>query len=181
MISAAARRSRPGLRGQVPAFALTHLVDHRGHDRHSMLARPARRAAGPLPVGDPPVELGGVEGLGRAVVAGQLGQLAGELGGQVAGLAAGQPLPSTARVARVARSACLRVSNRPRSLDLLDELVEVEPIAGTAWCMFLHEGYCVSGSASCRPKTGPRRDLGPAMAMSSSRATTRGRSVMNRG
>jgi hypothetical protein len=57
-----------------------------------MLAGLASAATHPFPVGDPPVELGAFEGLGRAVVAGQLGQLAGELGGQVAGLAAGQPL-----------------------------------------------------------------------------------------
>jgi hypothetical protein len=24
---------------------------------------------------------------------------------------------------------------------------DVKPIAGTDWCIFLHEGYCVSGSA----------------------------------
>jgi hypothetical protein len=27
---------------------------------------------------------------------------------------------------------------------------DVKPIAGTEWCMFLHEGYCVSGSAIVR-------------------------------
>jgi hypothetical protein len=46
-----------------------------------MLAGLAGRAAHLLAVGDPAVELGGVERLGRAVIAGQLGQPAGELRG----------------------------------------------------------------------------------------------------
>jgi hypothetical protein len=80
-----------------------------------MLASPARGAAGPLAFGHAAVELGGVERLGRAVIAGQLGQLAGKLRGRVTGFAAGQPLAEHGQGRRVARSACPRVSNPPRS------------------------------------------------------------------
>jgi hypothetical protein len=31
---------------------------------------------------------------------------------------------------------------------------DVKPIAGTDWCMVLHEGYCVSGSAIVRAEDG---------------------------
>jgi hypothetical protein len=34
---------------------------------------------------------------------------------------------------------------------------DVKPIAGTEWCMVLHEGYCVSGSAIVRAEDGSER------------------------
>jgi hypothetical protein len=41
---------------------------------------------------------------------------------------------------------------------------DVKPIAGTDWCMVLHVGYCVSGSAIVRaPRRSLRRDLGQAV------------------
>ena len=54
---------------------------------------------------------------------------------------------------------------------------DVKPIAGTEWCMFLHEGYCVSGSAIVRAESEPRPGSGPATTMSSSLGMTRGSSV----
>jgi hypothetical protein len=38
---------------------------------------------------------------------------------------------------------------------------DVKPIAGTDWCMFLHEGYCVSGSAIVRAEDGSETRIGP--------------------
>jgi hypothetical protein len=58
---------------------------------------------------------------------------------------------------------------------------DVKPIAGTDWCMVLHEGYCVSGSAIVRADTGPRPGLGRATATSSSPVTMPGSSAMSRG
>jgi hypothetical protein len=89
-----------------------------------MLAGLASAATHPFPVGDPPVELGAFEGLGRAVVAGQLGQLAGELGGQVAGLAAGQPLTQHRQGGPGRLLGVLAGVEPAPFLDLLDELVE---------------------------------------------------------
>ena len=59
--------------------------------------------------------------------------------------------------------------------------VEMVTIAGTDWCMVMHQGYCVSGSAVSGQKTAPRPGSGPATAMSSSPDTTPGSSVTNRG
>ena len=36
-----------------------------------------------------------------------------------------------------------------------------KPIAGTEWCMFLHEGYCVSGSAIVQAEDGSQTQVGP--------------------
>ena len=38
---------------------------------------------------------------------------------------------------------------------------DVKPIAGTDWCMVLHEGYCVSGSAIVRAEDGTETSVGP--------------------
>ena len=38
---------------------------------------------------------------------------------------------------------------------------DVKPIAGTDWCMVLHEGYCVSGSAIVRAEDGTETRVGP--------------------
>jgi hypothetical protein len=38
---------------------------------------------------------------------------------------------------------------------------DVKPIAGTEWCMFRHEGYCVSGSAIIRGEDGSETRIGP--------------------
>jgi hypothetical protein len=38
---------------------------------------------------------------------------------------------------------------------------DVKPIAGTEWCMFLHEGYCVSGAAIVRAEDGTETRIGP--------------------
>ena len=38
---------------------------------------------------------------------------------------------------------------------------DVRPIAGTDWCRFLHEGYCVSGSAIVRAEDGSETRVGP--------------------
>ena len=38
---------------------------------------------------------------------------------------------------------------------------DVKPIAGTDWCMVLHEGYCVSGSAIVRTEDGTETRVGP--------------------
>ena len=38
---------------------------------------------------------------------------------------------------------------------------DVKPIAGTEWCMVLHEGYCVSGSAIVRADDGSETRVGP--------------------
>jgi hypothetical protein len=36
-----------------------------------------------------------------------------------------------------------------------------QAIAGTEWCMFLHEGYCVSGSAIVQAEDGTETRIGP--------------------
>ena len=38
---------------------------------------------------------------------------------------------------------------------------DVKPIAGTDRCMFLHEGYCVSGSAIVQAEDGSETRVGP--------------------
>jgi len=38
---------------------------------------------------------------------------------------------------------------------------DVKPIAGTEWCMVLHEGYCVSGAAIVRVEDGTETRVGP--------------------
>jgi len=38
---------------------------------------------------------------------------------------------------------------------------DVKPIAGTEWCMVLHEGYCVSGSAIVQAEDGSETRIGP--------------------
>ena len=38
---------------------------------------------------------------------------------------------------------------------------DVKPIAGTEWCMFLHEGYCVSGTAIVQAEDGSETRIGP--------------------
>jgi hypothetical protein len=38
---------------------------------------------------------------------------------------------------------------------------DVKPIAGTDWCMVLHEGYCVAGSAVVRAEDGTETRIGP--------------------
>jgi hypothetical protein len=38
---------------------------------------------------------------------------------------------------------------------------DVKPIAGTDWCMVLHEGYCVSGSAIVQAEDGSETRIGP--------------------
>jgi hypothetical protein len=40
-------------------------------------------------------------------------------------------------------------------------VVEMVTIAGTDWCMVLHEGYCVSGTAVVRAKDGTETRVGP--------------------
>jgi hypothetical protein len=47
--------------------------------------------------------------------------------------------------------------------------------------MFLHEGYCVSGSAIVQAEDGSEARIGPATATSSSRGMMPGWWVMNRG
>ena len=37
----------------------------------------------------------------------------------------------------------------------------VKPIAGTELCMFLHQGYCVSGSATVRAEDGTEATINP--------------------
>jgi hypothetical protein len=58
---------------------------------------------------------------------------------------------------------------------------DVKPIAGTGWCMVLHEGYCVSGSAIVQAEDGSETRIGLATAMSSSPGTTPGSWVTSRG
>jgi hypothetical protein len=61
-----------------------------------------------------------------------------------------------------------------RSLDQPDEtrsfpngavemvtIADVKPIAGTDWCMVLHEGCCVSGSAIVQAEDGTETRIGP--------------------
>jgi hypothetical protein len=38
---------------------------------------------------------------------------------------------------------------------------DVKPIANTEWCIFRHEGYCVSGSAIIRAEDGSETRIGP--------------------
>jgi mannose-6-phosphate isomerase-like protein (cupin superfamily) len=38
---------------------------------------------------------------------------------------------------------------------------DVKPIAGTEKCMFHHEGYCISGSATVQAEDGSESQIGP--------------------
>ena len=38
---------------------------------------------------------------------------------------------------------------------------DVKQLAGTEWCMFLHEGYCISGSAIVQAQDGSETRIGP--------------------
>jgi hypothetical protein len=58
---------------------------------------------------------------------------------------------------------------------------DVKAIAETDWCMVLHEGYCVSGSAVVQAEDGTETRTDPATAMSSSPDTMRGSSGTNHG
>jgi hypothetical protein len=71
---------------------------------------------------------------------------------------------------RAARERAARQARRERAAELFAQgrsqaevarELDVKPIAKTERCMFLHEGYCVSGSAIVQAEDGSETRIGP--------------------